>query len=166
MIECPYCGHKNIDGTLFCESCGINMLADHSEEISTRQLENENNQFSLKSGWGTATFQEANQVIIHVQDASNPIVLTLDDEALIGRQDPATNHFPDLDLTPYGALENGVSRQHAILKRGEDVLSIIDLNSANGTFLNGQKLSPERPRLLRDGDEIRLGKLTLHIYFK
>ncbi|GAB4478163.1 MAG: FHA domain-containing protein [Anaerolineae bacterium] len=166
MIKCPYCGHQNIEGTLFCDSCGFSLMGGPAEEISTRQLEGEANQFSVKSGWGTATFQDANQIIIHVRDAPEPIILTPEAELLVGRKDPASGISPDLDLTPYGALEHGVSRIHVALRRGDDVLSIVDLDSANGTFLNGQRLAPYQPRLLRDGDEVRLGKLVMHIYFK
>jgi hypothetical protein len=32
--------------------------------------------------------------------------------------------------------------------------------------LNGQRLIADQPRILRDGDEIRLGKLIAHVYFK
>ena len=35
----------------------------------------------------------------------------------------------------------------------------------NGTFLNGQRLVPNQPRILRDGDEIRLGHLVLYVRF-
>ncbi|RMG88346.1 MAG: FHA domain-containing protein, partial [Chloroflexi bacterium] len=44
-------------------------------------------------------------------------------------------------------------------------LHIKDLGAKNGTFLNGQKLVPEQPRVLRDGDEIRLGRLILEVHF-
>lgn len=166
MIKCPYCGHDNLEGTLFCESCGFSLMGDSTEQISTRQLEEESGELSVKSGWGTATFQDRNQVIIHVRDASEPVIVHPETELLIGRGDSASGVTPDLDLTPYGALERGVSRIHAALRRGEDVLSIVDLDSANGTYLNGQRLAPHQPRLLRDGDEIRVGKLVLHVYFK
>jgi pSer/pThr/pTyr-binding forkhead associated (FHA) protein len=80
--------------------------------------------------------------------------------------DTSSTQRPDFDLTPFGALENGVSRMHATIERSEDTLTIMDMGSANGTHLNGQKLVPNQPRILRDGDEIRLGKLVAHIYFK
>lgn len=166
MIKCPYCGHMNVEGTLFCEACGYSLMSDATEQIPTRQLDEESGEFSVKSGWGTATFQDRNQVIIHVREAPEPIIVYPETELLLGRSDPASGVKPDLDLTPFGALERGVSRIHASLRRGEDVLSIVDLDSANGTYLNGQRLAPHQPRLLRDGDEIRVGKLVLHVYFK
>lgn len=166
MNKCPYCGHQNIEGTLFCDSCGFSLVGNAGEEVSTRQLDEDSSEFSVKSGWGTATFQDRNQVIIHIRDASEPIIVHPETELLLGRSDSESGITPELDLSPHGALEMGVSRVHAALRRGEDVLSIVDLDSANGTFLNGQRLAPHQPRLLRDGDEVRLGKLVLHIYFK
>jgi hypothetical protein len=155
-----------MEGALFCEECGLSLWEDSQGEVPTRKLEEDSNEFSVKSGWGTATFQERNQVIIHIRDAAEPVTVYPGAEFTIGRHDSASGITPDLDLTAYGALEKGVSRLHAALRRGEDVLSIVDLDSANGTYLNGQRLAAHQPRLLRDGDEIRLGKLVLHIYFK
>jgi hypothetical protein len=166
MIKCPYCGHDNMEGALVCDECGLNLWEDLQDEVPTRELEDEANELSVKSGWGTATFQDRNQVIIHIRDAAEPVTIAPGTEFLIGRHDTSSGITPDLDLTPHGALEKGVSRIHAALRRGEDVLSIVDLDSANGTFLNGQRLAANQSRLLRDGDEIRLGKLVMHIYFK
>jgi hypothetical protein len=165
MQRCPHCNHDNLEGALFCEECGFNLQSD-SENTITRQLDNESNEFSVKSGWGTATFRDQNEVIIHVRDAPEPVTIRPQVEYLIGRSDATSGIKPDLDLTTYEALEKGVSRIHAALRRGEDVISIVDLDSANGTYLNGQRLAAHQPRLLRDGDEIRLGKLVMHIYFK
>jgi len=38
---------------------------------------------------------------------------------------------------------------------------VVDLDSTNGTFLNGMRIMPHQPRILRDGDEIRLGLLKI-----
>jgi hypothetical protein len=155
-----------MEGALVCDDCGLSLWGDPQDEVPTRELEDEADELSVKSGWGTATFQQRDQVIIHIRDAPDPVTITPGDEFLVGRHDTASGITPDLDLAAYGALEKGVSRIHAALRRGEDVLSIVDLDSANGTFLNGQRLAAHQPRLLRDGDEIRLGKLVMHIYFK
>ena len=53
-----------------------------------------------------------------------------------------------------------------MFERSEGTLTIVDMGSSNGTHLNGQKLMPHQPRVLRDGDEIRFGKLIAKIYFK
>jgi hypothetical protein len=48
-----------------------------------------------------------------------------------------------------------VSRMHAVLERYPAGWCVRDLSSRNGTFVNGQRLTAERP--LRVGDEIRVG---------
>ncbi len=167
MISCSYCEHSNMDGTLFCESCGFALWSDGKEQTSTQKLdEGDDDNMRVRSGWGTATFQNQNQIVIHIRDAPEPMVIFPGEKYVFGRADKSSGIAPDLDLTNYAAVEKGVSRIHAALQRGNDVVSLVDLDSANGTYLNGQRLASHQPRILRDGDEIRLGGLILHIYFK
>ena len=58
-----------------------------------------------------------------------------------------------------------VSRYHAVIEQFGARFRLSDLKSDNGTFVNGQRLAANQSRLLRDGDEIRLGKLVIHVYF-
>ncbi len=88
----------------------------------------------------------------------------LDDKAeyTLGRIDPATHSFPDVDLTPYGAVDSGVSRRHAKVTRlGEDRYYIMDLSSTNFTHINGERLEAFEPKVLADSDEIFLGTMKL-----
>jgi len=82
-------------------------------------------------------------------------------EALVGREDPLSNTFPDVDLTPHGGEEGGVSRRHFKITLGEGQYAIQDLNSTNSTWLNRTRLQPGLPVVLRDGDEIRAGRVRL-----
>jgi molybdenum cofactor synthesis domain-containing protein len=87
------------------------------------------------------------------------------EEVSIGRLDPASGSFPDVDLTAYDAEKKGVSRRHAkITKRGGEVF-IADLGSINGTFLNGKKLSPYVFQTLKSGDKLQLSTLELQVSF-
>jgi two-component system cell cycle response regulator len=55
--------------------------------------------------------------------------------------------------------EEGVSRRHAMLERTvEGLVQLVDLESRNGTFLNGEPVSRET---LRDGDKIQIGGTTI-----
>jgi len=57
-------------------------------------------------------------------------------------------------------IEHGsVSRYHARLQQVGPGWLIIDLNSSNGTYVNGVAVSG--PHLLRAGDAVRIGELTL-----
>src|SRR5581483_6802996 len=51
-----------------------------------------------------------------------------------------------------------VSRHHARFERQSDGYHLADLSSANGTYVNGEAISPSSPRLLRDGDQLTIGE--------
>jgi pSer/pThr/pTyr-binding forkhead associated (FHA) protein len=80
---------------------------------------------------------------------------------VLGREDAPSNSFPDIDLTPYGAEEGGVSRLHARLILSGNDWAIEDLESTNFTFVNRKRIAPKTPTPLNDGDEIRLGRVGL-----
>jgi pSer/pThr/pTyr-binding forkhead associated (FHA) protein len=82
-------------------------------------------------------------------------------QAIIGRGDPVSNFFPEVDLNPYGAIDNGVGRRHIRLFIQAGQVLIEDMDSTNGTLLNSQKLTARQPQPLRDGDQISVGKLLL-----
>lgn len=103
-------------------------------------------------------------VILHIREMTEQITLTEGRFAVIGRTDYALGGFqPDLDLTKYGGQERGVSRVHARLHVSSGTLYVTDLYSANGTFVAGQKLDPEKPRALKDGDEFVVGSLSIRV---
>ncbi len=167
MLKCPSCGQENLEGTLFCENCGSDLgelIGDTT--IRTRTLINDPNDMAARSTWGTAQFQSGASIILHVRDAAEPLMIQPARRLVFGRVDENSTTRPDIDLSPFGAHEKGVSRQHAILEINEDTLILLDIGSANGTYLNGQRLAPNQPRVLRDGDEVRFGKLVTYVYFK
>jgi pSer/pThr/pTyr-binding forkhead associated (FHA) protein len=87
------------------------------------------------------------------------------DEIVIGRKDVKNGIVPDLDTTAFGGWTEGVSRQHARILRAGLKYYLQDLNSVNATFINEQQLAPFIFVPLRDGDEIRLGKLKFKVRF-
>lgn len=106
---------------------------------------------------------EASLVPLHLKVLSTgrQIRLPSKAEVHIGRLDIAHDVFPDLDLTPYGGLESGVSRRHCKIHQQGSTYQVEDVGSANGTFLNGQRLTPYLPHVLHDGDELQLGHIRL-----
>lgn len=86
---------------------------------------------------------------------------------LLGRADFRSGGFqPDIDLSPYGAHERGVSRAHARLHVQAGKLYLTDLYSANGTFISREKVEAEKPHLLKNGDEFTLGALPVRVKFE
>ena len=81
---------------------------------------------------------------------------------LVGRTDPQSNIFPDVDLSRFDP-ETKISRRHARVWREGDTFLVEDLGSVNGTVVNAAvRLGPRQPRPLANGDRLRLGETTLH----
>ena len=84
------------------------------------------------------------------------------DSNLLGRTDPLSNIFPEVDLSRFDP-HTKVSRRHARIWRDGDVYKVEDLGSVNGTVINDIiRLEPRQPRPLDSGDRIKLGETTLH----
>lgn len=69
---------------------------------------------------------------------------------LIGRSDSC-------QLRP---KSESVSRKHCVLVMKEGRLLLQDLNSRNGTFVNDKRLPPDKAKVLKDADVLRVGKLA------
>lgn len=90
--------------------------------------------------------------------------VSVNDYTVIGRADGKENDA-DVDLNPYGAFQNGVSRRHAAISQEKGTIYIEDLESTNGTRINGFQLPPNEKFRLRDGDELEFGRIRIVIRF-
>jgi hypothetical protein len=100
------------------------------------------------------------EVLVH-EKSGMEFHLSASSETTIGRRDPVTGIYPDVDLTP---LDNqrSISRRHAkIYRRGERFFLSEDIGTMNGTFLNGDRLETGVPSQVRDGDAVRIGMVEL-----
>jgi predicted ATPase/DNA-binding SARP family transcriptional activator len=167
-IVCQDCGQRNRPGSLFCVNCHAPLLElDDILRLRTKVVTGQAFR-DVDRGWGTASFPPGSTFVIQLEDSSEiyQIRIVEINEVVIGRYDPFSGSTPDIDLNPFGGFEKGVSRRHALIARQDNSLHIVDLGSSNGTYLDGQKLTPRQPRAIRDGDEVRIGKLRLYIRFR
>jgi hypothetical protein len=82
---------------------------------------------------------------------------------LVGRWDPDTGAFPEVDLEADDP-EAKISRRHALIRVDGEKLTIEDIGSLNGTYVNRQpRLTAGSPQDLKDGDEIIIGKTFLKV---
>ena len=84
---------------------------------------------------------------------------------LLGRTRADQGHHPDFDMSFYDP-EGYVSRRHAHIVRARNGYFIIDLGSSNGTYVNDHLLAPQRPRLLRNGDQITIGEVVIQFLLR
>lgn len=83
----------------------------------------------------------------------------------IGRCDAERGIDPDVDLTQYEGKAKGVSRRHARMIARDNRITVEDLGSANGTYINGLRLQPGQSARIRSGDMIHFGGLEAQINF-
>jgi CRP-like cAMP-binding protein len=84
-------------------------------------------------------------------------------ETVVGRRDPVTGIFPDIDLSPIDA-QRSVSRRHAkVYRRGGKLYLSEEIGTMNGTFVNGNRLAQGVPAEVREGDELRFGVVGLEL---
>ena len=84
---------------------------------------------------------------------------------MIGRKDARQNpdQKPDIDLAPFGGVEQFVSRRHAIITLSEGHYYIEDLNSLNETLRNSSRLFPGQRYLLSNGDQLQFGAMVVKV---
>lgn len=102
---------------------------------------------------------------LRVVGTANIINITTRPAMLIGRMDEARGIFPDVDVTPFDGQSAGVSRRHAMFQARDNRVTIQDLGSANGTYINGRVLQPNKAYRVHDRDRLRLGRLELQVHF-
>lgn len=115
---------------------------------------------------GSAFFNENAALVFHIDSLARPIVFSPASQTTLGRIDQVDAQAICLNLSSYDAREQGMSRKHAMLHRSNVMLEIQDLDSKNGTYLNGYRLLPNETRVLRDRDELLLGNLRIRIAFQ
>jgi hypothetical protein len=93
------------------------------------------------------------RLVIEQGERAGQVVALAQPTLLIGRGQ-------DSDLV---LLEADVSREHARLQHGSQGWTLVDLGTTNGTFVNGRRLPPEDPYLLRPGDRITIGSSVLAV---
>lgn len=166
MKTCPRCGGLSEEGAAICDLCGQVLELDTKDtqitELAGTPLD------VVRSGYGSSDFDRQTEVILFLKDRTGPLLIFPGKRFVIGRRGNPGEAPPDLDLDPYGAAAKGVSRRHAILSRDDIAgrLTISDLKSRNGTYVNEARLLPDLPHTIHDGDMIRLGQMIMYIYFK
>ena len=82
------------------------------------------------------------------------------ERVVVGRHDHDVDDVkPEVDLSKMQGSDT-VSRVHASLQHVGSTYTLIDLRSTNATRLNNQRLEPEKPSALNDGDTIAFGKVV------
>ena len=167
-VVCPICAAAALPGEAFCDNCGASLLAPTtyvsppSQPARSESISASGSQASpVAPASPASTRATAAQLVVTSPPPPATIPLPGRTEIIVGRSDPQSNSYPDVDLGPYGGLDLGVSRRHFRLTRTGDQFYIEDLGAMNGTTVNSQRLPPHTLQPLRTSDHISLGKMEL-----
>jgi serine/threonine-protein kinase len=142
-VFCGFCGGRIAADDVFCAHCGSKqpMAGTDSMSLPARTT--------------------AKLVVTGTTELDASFLLQKDSN-LVGRTDPLSNIFPEIDLSRFDP-NTKVSRRHARIWREGNTFLVEDLGSVNGTVINDIiHLEPREPRMLDSGDRIRMGETTLH----
>lgn len=144
-VYCGFCGGRIAVDDVFCAHCG-----------AKQPIAGAGGSAMLRAARPTAKLVVAGTTEL---DAS---FIIQKDNNLVGRTDPHSNIFPEIDLSRFDP-ETKVSRRHARIWLEGDTFLVEDLGSVNGTVVNDSvRLAPRQPRALDSGDKLRMGETTLH----
>lgn len=142
-VFCGFCGKSISSEDVFCPHCGAR------QPIAAASA-------ALRTARATA------RLVVTGTTELDATFLLNKEQNLVGRTDPQSNIFPDIDLSRFDP-ETKISRRHARVWREGDTFLVEDLGSVNGTVVNeAVRLGPRQPRPLANGDRLRLGETTLH----
>lgn len=131
----------------------------------TVRVASENLPEAIRRGTGPLEFMMPWVIKLRVIGTADLIQVEVDERITVGRSDIPTQTIPDVDLLPYNARQLGVSRIHMEIIARNSRVTIRDMDSSNGTFLNNGRMMAGVEYRLQHGDRIALGKLELQVQF-
>jgi eukaryotic-like serine/threonine-protein kinase len=144
-VYCGFCGGRIAADDVFCAHCGAR------QPLGT-----------LGSSALLHTPRPTAKLVVAGTTELDASFILQKDSNLLGRTDPHSNIFPEIDLSRFDP-ETKVSRRHARIWLEGETFLVEDLGSVNGTVINDSvKLAPRQPRVLDSGDKLRVGETTLH----
>jgi hypothetical protein len=165
MIICPNCQYKEMSGAIYCSKCGAQLLdmtiATH--KIHTAEARQESGRQADQMTTPPPSRQLQSWISLNMIESGQILPLADRTEFTLGRSAEGQPIVPDVDLSPYNAYANGVSRLHAVIKLVNDKIVLVDLGSSNGTYLNGNRLTPYDETSIAHGDVVYLGKLKIQL---
>jgi hypothetical protein len=159
---CPLCKQENVADAEACANCGAVFSSDVTTTLTVPdQLAEVVRQDLIVR----RTKLPAGSIALYVMGEKLPLLVEGKGQpTILGRQAQGSPVPGIVDLTKYQAHLLGVSRQHAAISFTDNMFTIEDLHSSNGTWVNENRLEANQPRALRNGDVIRLGQLIIFVY--
>jgi hypothetical protein len=159
-VQCTECGFFCHPKNTRCPQCG--MLLEVPSPPETHVLDRSPS--LLPAERGHTHFAPGMNVVLQFLPSGACVALALERPVILGRgESPGTEDL--FDLTDFYAFKRGVSRYHCRLQRRDYYLIVTDLGSANGTYLNDQRLLPQQGVVAAHGDRLILGTFHIQVSF-
>jgi len=164
---CPTCKNKNLRDASVCSYCGTSLDENLTNKVAITQNTGGQPNAPVESAGSfvdTALIPEGG-IGIYVAGAFKPFYLHIDKELVIGcNMEKTSGAF--LDLSDLDAFNMGLSRRHVMIRKTESGFEVIDLSSTNGTWLNAERLVPNKPYPFTSGSQLRAGRMRLFIIYQ
>jgi len=163
---CPVCKNKNELEAVVCGYCGAALedpFIDPGAKTKTTDMQALTPEQIREWAIDKAEVPDRG-IAVYVEDGFNPVHIDSTGEFVLGRKAGTTSEGL-LDLSPSGGYHLGVSRRHAVIRRKEHGYEVLDLGSANGSWLNDERLVPHKAYPLDSGSHLRLGSMRLFVLY-
>jgi hypothetical protein len=177
-VFCPACKMRNEIGAIVCTYCNTPLpskedrqktrifrnirevtgtLPDSFDEFLDAPLQNRERFMDFE-------IPSKGVVLINLEDGQ-PVAMLEEKAFILGRASAEIKtQEPLVDLASLG-MDYGISRTHAMIRQTKDGYQITDLDSSNGTWLENERLVPQRPYAVDSGDRIRMGRLNMLVFY-
>lgn len=164
-IFCPVCKNKNDRGIKVCKHCGASLRDLRSDSLMTISDAKALERISAKIT--DSPIEDSHipddGIAIYAAGTKQPVYLRFDRELIFGRKVDGSSEGNVFDLSEIGGYQAGISRRHAMIRKGENGYEIVDLASTNGTWLNNERLVPNKSVPLANRSQLRFGQMRLLI---
>lgn len=169
MNVCPACRKNNEPEAMVCSNCGTVLENRFTDQEAGPKTTNMVSIPKAIKDWSIEDTEAPEKgIALYLEGNFTPSHTDKEAEFIIGRNSGKTSDLVEgmFDLSSLGGYGQGISRQHAIIRRVEHGYELTDLGSANGTWLNSERLASHKPYRLPSGSHLRLGSMRLYVLYR
>ena len=149
-VFCPSCGHRNPAGVNYCSSCGASLLTSAPDtSVSNPPVDDLSDGVDDDLSVGLLELPRGVGMLVVKRGSDVGVRFALEAAITQAGRHPESDIFLD-DIT--------VSRRHAEFVTRDQVTTVRDVGSLNGTYVNRERIEEAR---LSSGDEVQIGKFKL-----